>query len=294
MGLRKNILYSVSEKKQKLIDAKNASPFTMGEKVFVPLVLVCYYCSEDKKNEPTSVVIKKVNQKTLVVLNKEYREFEAKINKTDVLGRVVNNIGANPFDDKFDNINLLAFDLESILFNLNVLNQSRNNEFDINGVQLKELNWNPFVFINGEKRYYQRDFCWTLQDKVNLIDSIYNGIDCGKILIRKRSWETLELLESSGEKELAFRDIVDGKQRLDAIRGFILGEYSDKYGNYYSDLSAVSQMKFTNHKLFSYAEMPESTTDEEVLHQFLKMNFTGVPQSQEHIDYVNKLRTKIN
>jgi hypothetical protein len=40
-------------------------------------------------------------------------------------------------------------------------------------------------------------------------------------------------------------------------------------------------------------EMSESTTDEEVIYQFLKMNFTGVPQSEEHLNFVKEIGTKL-
>lgn len=96
-------------------------------------------------------------------------------------------------------------------------------------------------------------------------------------------------LAKNGETELSFNDIVDGKQRLHTIKEFINGEFCDLYGNYYSDLSDSAQNKFLNHQLFQYCELPENTSDEEVLYQFLKTNFTGKPQSKEHIYYVKSL-----
>ena len=60
-------------------------------------------------------------------------------------------------------------------------------------------------------------------------------------------------------------------------------------GNYFDDLSKNAKSKFSNHQLFSYSELPEGTTDEEVLRQFLRLNFAGVPQSREHINFVKDL-----
>ena len=42
-------------------------------------------------------------------------------------------------------------------------------------------------------------------------------------------------------------------------------------------------------ELFAYAEMDEDATDDMVLSQFLKLNFAGVPQSKEHIEYVKEI-----
>ena len=61
------------------------------------------------------------------------------------------------------------------------------------------------------------------------------------------------------------------------------------HGNYHKDLSDQAQRRLLNHQLFSYAELPENTPDVEILRQFLRLNFSGVPQSQEHLEYVKSL-----
>ena len=293
----RDLLRETSIKKQILIDAKNDSPITVGESITVLENVVSSWVNKDRATETCSVKVIKVNKLTLIVESSEYRNpTQHKISKKDVLGRTIGNLGANPFNEKFDNVRPVAFQLSSVLHSLNILGDKRGgtNEYKMSGVKVKELNWMPFVYDkNGNKQYYQREFCWSLEDKQLLIDSIYNGIDCGKLLIRLRKWATLEAMAKNGETDLAFKDIVDGKQRLDAIRGFILNEYPDSNGDYYNDLSFLAQHKFSNHQLFAYAEMPEDTTDEEVIYQFLKMNFTGVPQSAEHLEYVKEIGTKL-
>ncbi len=154
-------------------------------------------------------------------------------------------------------------------------------------------NWNPYIYGKDcSKYYYQRPFVWSVEDNQLLIESIYQGIDCGKILVRKHSWKSIEKKANNGETELSFKDIVDGKQRLNAVKGFLLNEYPDLRGNYFNDLSFVAQNKITNNQLFSYSEMGEDVNDETVLKQFLKLNFAGVPQSKEHIEFVKSLLNK--
>lgn len=197
------------------------------------------------------------------------------------------DIGANPFNDflwrKVSNIN---YTLESILFQLGLIDEKR--EYKTNkGFIIKNANFNPFVEHNGKKEYYQRAFVWGLEDMQSLVASIYNRFDCGKIVVRNRSWEWLHAREN--EDECYWKDIVDGKQRLTTIHKFINNEFKDFQGNYFEDLSDIAQNKFLNHQLFSYSELSEDTTDEDVLKQFLAVNFCGVIQSKEHINYIEKL-----
>lgn len=295
---RRDILREGSKLRDELIEQFNNSEITVGENVVIPEKLISDYVR--KKTNTVTVEVKKVNKKTLIVEHTYGGTHSPvntyKINKTDVVARNIRSIGANPIDKKHDTTRSVNFGLDSILFNLDVLGDKREGReiYKIKNIGIMDLNWNPFIYNkDGNKEYYQRDFCWSLEDKQLLIESIYRRIDCGKILIRKRSWKELELMAAKGETELSFNDLVDGKQRLNALREFIFGYFPDKYGNYYGDLSLEAQHEFVNHQLFSYSEMPENSKDEDVIFQFLKLNFTGVPQSKEHIDFVKDISNRL-
>lgn len=202
------------------------------------------------------------------------------------------NTGVNPFPEYDDRVRNMNIALESILFELDMLKYRKRvgDKYVINDIEVLECNTNPFVLVNGEPEYFQRPLVWTLEQKQLLVESIYQNIDCGKVLIRKHSWQELE---QSKQTVLAFKDLIDGKQRLTTIAQFVNNEFVDLQGNYYRDFSTSAQNKFLNHQLISYAELPENTTDEQVLRQFLKLNVTGVPQSKEHIDFVKSLYEKV-
>ncbi len=272
----------ISEKKQALIDAKINSDITVGEQV--------WYSTKPGKSFPDSFVVQEINNDLLQIIRKDASVYKDPIIvlKSEV-ERYIIDLGANPFVEDTDFVRPVAYTLESIISNLSVVEKNRVFEVKFDGIECPRLNWNPFIYKNDTKTYYQRPFCWTTSEKQLLIESIYQGIDCGKILVRKRAFEWCEKQAGNGETEIAFFDIVDGKQRLNCIKEFILGGFADMQGNYYADLSAISQNKFVNNQLFSFAEMPENTTDEHVLRQFLKLNFTGVPQSREHIEYIKSL-----
>ncbi len=289
---------TISDKKQKLIDEKNNSPLTVGERIEVYERAVG--SRKDSERSCTCTIASLEDGITVRVgagreADKNRDSTLYKIKKDDISSRSLLLVGANPFEEIVDSIRPIAFSLDSILFKLDVLNTKRADKgFDINGVVIKEAEWNPFVYDkDGKKQYYQRGLCWIVSDKQLLIESIYQNIDCGKILVRKRGLEELRRMQKNGETELSFNDIVDGKQRLNAIKCFMNDEFVDLQGNYYSDLSNMSQHKFENHQLFSYAEMPENTKDSDVIKQFLKLNFSGVPQSREHIDFIKSINDKL-
>jgi hypothetical protein len=275
--------YTPSAKLQKQIES---IPVKVGDEVYADIK---EYNEYTRSTEHVLSVITKIkgNKLTIEPHAGSYHYSPITIAREKII-IPVHDIGPNPFGKDNDIVRTVAFTLESVLFNLGILEEKRiDNPIIFNGIKVQDLNWNPYIYnADGTKSYYQRDFVWSLEDNQLLVDSIYNSVDCGKILVRKHWFKTLEKLAVKGETELSFVDLIDGKQRLNAVKRFILGEYSDSYGNYFADLSATAKRKFTNHQLFSYSELPESTTDKQVLQQSLKLNFAGRPQSKEHLDFV--------
>lgn len=277
----------ISAKKQKMIDDFKASPLQIGEELSVFEKVISDYPKEGKRIYAEIISIDPLKVK---FTDPYYKGKIKTIKPEDIHARLTANIGANPFENTDDKVRSPAYNFESILFNLKIIEPIRKDDYyDINGVPVMELNWNPFIYLpNGEKQYYQRPFVWTLEDKQLLIESIYQRMDIGKVLIRKRDFKELRAMQAKGETELAFNDIVDGKQRLGTIQEFMNDGFQDMHGNYYSDLSNNSQRMFTNNNCLAYMEM-ECSTDAQVIRQFLKMNHLGVPQSREHIEFVKSL-----
>lgn len=224
---------------------------------------------------------------------KEHQSLK-QIQKEDYF-KVINHIGHYPFNKKPWNarLRMVNFTLESILHGIfDVRDRQTFKSETLDGVEVMEMNWNPTITDeNGNDVVYQRDFCWSLKDKQLLIESIYNHLDIGKIVVRKRSFQWVREQIKLG-KPAAFKDIVDGKQRLNAIISFIRGDFADSNGFYWDDLSSNAQREFTNFQGVSYGEIEEGATDEDVKNIFLGINFTGVQMSQEHIDFVKGINLK--
>lgn len=278
---------SSSEKKKSLIKEFELSEISIGEEIYVFNKAISSSYTGDGtvlctvlNIEGNNVEIKPRDYKKSLIINKE--DIASRLNKR--------SIGSNPFNDNGGAVRPVNYTIEGIIFSMQLFEGKKEEPYVINNIVCGELNWNPFVYdSNRNKRYYQRAFCWDIEQERSLIDSIYNNISVGSILVRRRDWEELAKISSNGETELFFRDIVDGKQRLNTIRRFVNNKFSDSHGNFYSDLSDNAQYRFLNSQLLGYSEMSSFSKDKDVLYQFLKTNFTGVPQSKEHIEYVQNL-----
>ena len=124
---------------------------------------------------------------------------------------------------------------------------------------------------------YQRGNVWGLEDKVKLIDSIFNNVDIGKFTFIKLPFKS----------ESPAYEILDGKQRITALVEFLENRFQYK-GIFYKDLSLTDQDHFDGYCI-SYAETSENITQKQKYKYFLKLNVSGHVQSKEHIEYVQKL-----
>jgi hypothetical protein len=214
------------------------------------------------------------------------------------VSRTYYDCGSNPFTKEKRRVDFYNKDIASLLFTAAYGRKSD----DFNAPEYREplknggttggVNFNPYVIdANGEKQYYQRDLVWTLEQKQLLIDSIYNGIEIGKFLFRYNDWNKIVAQVEEGGHGYNF-DCVDGKQRFFTILHFVQNKFPDSHGNYWSDLSNIAQRRFLSFGNLSYGQLSDHATDDDVINNFLTLNFTGTPMSKEHIDYVRSFNMK--
>ena len=123
---------------------------------------------------------------------------------------------------------------------------------------------------------YQRDLVWDLADKVSLIDSIFNNIEIGKFAFIKRDY-SYDI----------FYEILDGKQRLTALREF----YEDRFeykGCTYSEMSPDDRHHFRNTGV-TIGDIAEPKDRKDIYRYFVKLNTAGKPIDQSHLDKIKKL-----
>ena len=124
---------------------------------------------------------------------------------------------------------------------------------------------------------YQRDYVWTLKDKRKYIDSVFNQRELGKfVFLEDDSYVDYKL------------GVLDGKQRLNALLGFHLGEY-DYQGVFWHELSALDRRLFEGRMVQSAHLNSRNLKRSELLQIFLDINCAGVPQTEDHLSHVREL-----
>jgi hypothetical protein len=127
---------------------------------------------------------------------------------------------------------------------------------------------------------YQRDYVWSMEDKERLIGSIFEGRDIGKFVFLKYNWDDNQ-------------EVLDGKQRLDAIIDFYTSKISYK-GLYYHELSALDRHRFED-TIVQFAEIDaKKFTEADKIKLFLFVNASGVPQSEDHLKKLKDRLTELD
>lgn len=260
-------------KEQMLNDFNNAN-IQKGDLVKVPAHL--FYAYEDKDKIITLKFVEYCDNGKAIVINDSGCK---KVIDLTSIERDTTNVGVNPMSEHNWRDGMCVCE-----YTTQWVHSMRNETFTLeDGVKIKGFNFDPYITDkNGEKVYYQRKLCWTLENKQNFIESIYNELNCGTIIVKYNSDE--KMLETHGEY-----DVVDGKQRLHTLIEFFNDEFPDKNGYYWSDFSKRAQRQFLQTKCMTFYEFGVNTTDEKIKKAFLNVNFTGVPMSNYHIEYIKAI-----
>lgn len=225
--------------------------------------------------------------------NKEYS-----LNISCIESRSTLNDGYNPFLNLTE-LSFISTSLESLLIKMGVGINTKtretfySNDCDRYGFKTMKVSFNPIVFLNNKPFEYQRDNVWSLENKQDLIESMYNECNIGSFIFVERSFEDVERLSPIYPKNIGWFDILDGKQRLTTLIEFAMSKFPDKNGKYFEDFSSASMMKFKNYRV-QYCKI-ENATDESILETFIRTNTAGVVMDKNHIEKVkNKLNEQSN
>lgn len=156
------------------------------------------------------------------------------------------------------------------------------------GIERTLSNWNERIIANDEVRYdgldldpdFQRIHVWTPEQQTKYIEFILmDGYGGRNIYFNNPTWQG-----SYSEKTV----LVDGKQRLQAVRLFLQDKVK-AFNMVYSQFDGRLPM----HCYFIFS-MNTLKTRREVLEWYLAINTGGTPHTKEEIDRVKGLIKEID
>lgn len=135
------------------------------------------------------------------------------------------------------------------------------------------------VYLPSKGKNLQRPFCWTLDQKRELIMSIIKGLDI----------QYFSIIISESEDRTRTYKVIDGKQRLSTMIDFINNKFSiilfdEEY--FYKELPAdikYSIDHFDIHFNQTYEYWDDPISDDEKITWFEQINFAGTPQDKDHL-----------
>lgn len=128
---------------------------------------------------------------------------------------------------------------------------------------------------------YQRDLVWDNENEEKLIESIFNRIDIGKFVFIHLGYESEIMYE-----------ILDGKQRLTCLYRYFTDQFTYK-GYYYSELPWELKYVFEDTAVSVAVTRKENMNEKAILNYFLKLNTSGKPVDQKHLDKVREKFDKL-
>lgn len=130
---------------------------------------------------------------------------------------------------------------------------------------------------------YQRDFVWTLEQKQEYIMALLKS---------RAEIRPVFIQEFDGENEKF--EVVDGKQRLNSIFGFINDKFSLEDGTFFSQLSEkdVKKILRSNVEYTRFISFTDKIPYDFKLELFLELNAKGTQMSKEQINKVQEMAKK--
>lgn len=126
---------------------------------------------------------------------------------------------------------------------------------------------------------YQRGLVWDLADKQKLIDSMFKRVDIGKFVV---------IEEDGNDASANYYTLLDGKQRLNAMQEFMSDGF-EYQGHTWSMLSSEDR-RFLSRYSVAYAQVSRAhLTREQEIDLFLRLNTSGRPQDESHLQKVEQL-----
>lgn len=162
---------------------------------------------------------------------------------------------------------------EGIMSKLRQLNRFRSTHHKMQlsfwQLQIKE----DEIYYNA---WYQREYVWTEKEQVEFIQNLIMGLPVGEVSV---------VLDTTYKEGVKYIEVVDGKQRLITLKKYFNDEVV-VWGQVYSDLLPADK-RFLGNMILPYTDL-SAQSEKEKLEYFYRINFSGVPQSESHKQFIEE------
>jgi len=124
---------------------------------------------------------------------------------------------------------------------------------------------------------YQRGLVWSMKNKQNLISSIMSGSPIGEFIFARKE------IDSKDTHHVEWT-VIDGQQRVDALRGFVSNEFTDRGGRYFKEYSYREMVYLTERFSNFSAVYIQDLTKKEQAEMYISKNIGGVAHTDEELN----------
>lgn len=125
---------------------------------------------------------------------------------------------------------------------------------------------------------WQRPEVWDAARKRAFIEGLFLGLGAGFYVVHGSDWG------SDGDRSPMSGWLLDGQQRITAIRDFLADDLAIFDGTRWSDLSALDQRRRFLYLNFPCVEIAYQADEQKLKQIYTRMNFGGVAHTQEDLD----------
>ena len=129
---------------------------------------------------------------------------------------------------------------------------------------------------------WQRPPVWDVPRQRAFIEGIFLGFPPGAIVTVEPDWTTGA--DGKAEVKPGSGWLIDGQQRVTAIRDFIESRLSIFDGLLYSDLPRAEQLRRFDRVVLTRIVLPSDTEEETLKALYRRMNYGGVAHTQQDLD----------
>lgn len=150
------------------------------------------------------------------------------------------------------------------------------------------------VFLPEYGENLQREYCWSLKQKQELIRSIMKGI-----YIPPVAFIQCRFFNDASKRNKLELQVIDGKQRISSVIDFVenkfpLNENGKKY--YFKDLDCMTQndiLLFSFKAVWISSADYDPVSDDDKLDWYDSLNYYGTPQEKTHIEKIRNKKTQV-